>query len=52
LQSDSLNFAIDKVLEKDYPAFNKALFEQHFDFNRVCALVETEVLGLNAPIFQ
>jgi glycosyltransferase involved in cell wall biosynthesis len=52
LQSDSMNFAIDKVLEKDYPAFNKALFEQHFDFNRVCALVETEVLGLNAPIFQ
>ena len=52
LNSDSLNFAIEQVLDKDYPVFNRALFEQHFDFNHVCALVETEVLGLEAPIFQ
>ena len=52
LNSDSLDFAIKKVLEKDYPAFNRALFQQHFDFNHVCAVVESEVLGPEAPIFQ
>ena len=52
LNSNSLNFAIEQVLDKDYPVFNRALFEQHFDFNHVCALVETEVLGQQAPIFQ
>jgi glycosyltransferase involved in cell wall biosynthesis len=52
LNIKSLNCAINKVLDKDYQVLNRALFEQHFDFNRVCALVETEVLGLEAPIFQ
>jgi glycosyltransferase involved in cell wall biosynthesis len=52
LNPDSLDFAIKKVLEKDYPVFNRALFQQHFDFNHVCAVVESEVLGPEAPIFQ
>ena len=52
LNSDSLNLAIDLVLDKDFTAFNRLLFQQHFDFNHVCALVETEVLGPEAPIFQ
>ena len=51
LDEASLNSAVNQVLNKDYPEFNRDLFEQHFDFNNVCALVETKVLGLNAPIF-
>jgi glycosyltransferase involved in cell wall biosynthesis len=47
----SLNSTVNKVLNKDYPTLNRDLFEQHFDFNNVCAQVETEVLGLHAPIF-
>jgi hypothetical protein len=43
---------IDAVLNGQTPILKQALFEQHFDFKRVCALVETEVLGLEAPIFQ
>jgi hypothetical protein len=43
---------IDSALNGATPKLKQALFEQHFDFKRVCALVETEVLGLKAPIFQ
>ena len=52
LNSDSLNCAIEQLLDQDFPVFNRTLFQQHFDFNHVCALVETEVLGPDAPIFQ
>jgi glycosyltransferase involved in cell wall biosynthesis len=48
----SLSNGIDQILAGAFPTLNKADFEQHFDFSRVCSLVETEVLGLDAPIFQ
>jgi glycosyltransferase involved in cell wall biosynthesis len=48
----SLSNRIDQILAGDFQQLNKRYFEQHFDFNHVCALVETEVLGLEAPIFQ
>lgn len=48
----SLSSRIDEMLLGNYPALNYSSFQQHFDFNHVCALVETEVLGLEAPIFQ
>lgn len=40
----SLTKCIDLVLNKDYPALNKEAFQQHFDFDRVCQLIENEVL--------
>jgi glycosyltransferase involved in cell wall biosynthesis len=52
LDQDDLNLKIDIALNGETPSLKSALFEQHFDFKRVCALVETEVLGLEAPIFQ
>jgi glycosyltransferase involved in cell wall biosynthesis len=52
LDQDDLNLKIDVALNGETPSLKSALFEQHFDFNRVCALVESEVLGLKAPIFQ
>lgn len=52
LDQDDLNLKIDSALNGATPNLKSALFEQHFDFKRVCALVETEVLGLKAPIFQ
>jgi glycosyltransferase involved in cell wall biosynthesis len=52
LDQDDLNLKIDSALNGETPSVKSALFEQHFDFKRVCALVETEVLGLEAPIFQ
>jgi glycosyltransferase involved in cell wall biosynthesis len=52
LDQNNLNLKIDAVLNGQTPILKQALFEQHFDFKRVCALVETEVLGLEAPIFQ
>ena len=52
LDQDDLNLKIDSSLNGETPSLKSALFEQHFDFKRVCALVETEVLGLKAPIFQ
>jgi glycosyltransferase involved in cell wall biosynthesis len=48
----SLSNGIDQILAGAFPALNMPYFEQHFDFNRVCSQVETEVLGLDAPIFQ
>ena len=48
----SLSNGIDQILAGSFPTLNKPYFEQHFDFNRVCSQVETEVLGLDAPIFQ
>jgi glycosyltransferase involved in cell wall biosynthesis len=50
--TQSLSNGIDQILAGDFQQLNKPYFEQHFDFNHVCALVETEVLGLEAPIFQ
>ncbi|MDP4596600.1 MAG: glycosyltransferase family 4 protein [Crocinitomicaceae bacterium] len=52
LDQNELNLRIDMALNGQTPSLKSALFEQHFDFKRVCALVETEVLGLEAPIFQ
>lgn len=52
LDQSDLNLKIDSALNGATPKLKQALFEQHFDFKRVCALVETEVLGLEAPIFQ
>jgi glycosyltransferase involved in cell wall biosynthesis len=52
LDQDDLNLKIDSSLNGETPSLKSALFEQHFDFNRVCALVETEALGPEAPIFQ
>jgi len=52
LDQSDLNLKIDSALNGETPSVKSALFEQHFDFKRVCALVETEVLGLKAPIFQ
>ena len=49
---ESLSSRIDQILVGNYPALNYRSFQQHFDFNHVCALVETEVLGPEAPIFQ
>jgi glycosyltransferase involved in cell wall biosynthesis len=48
----SLSNGIDQILADAFPTLNKPDFEQHFDFSRVCSLLETEVLGLDAPIFQ
>ncbi len=48
----SLSLRIDQILLGNYPVLNYRSFQQHFDFNHVCALVETEVLGHEAPIFQ
>jgi glycosyltransferase involved in cell wall biosynthesis len=48
----SLSAGIDEILAGNFPALQTNSFQQHFDFNRVCALVETEVLGPEAPIFQ
>jgi glycosyltransferase involved in cell wall biosynthesis len=48
----SLLNGIDQIMEGAFPALNKPYFKQHFDFNGVCSQVETEVLGLEAPIFQ
>lgn len=48
----SLSAGIDEILVGNFPALQTNSFQQHFDFNRVCALVETEVLGPEAPIFQ
>ena len=48
----SLMNGIDQIMEGAFPALNKPYFKQHFDFNGVCSQVETEVLGLEAPIFQ
>jgi hypothetical protein len=50
--TSSLSNKIDQILAGDFHYLNKPYFEQHFDFNHVCALVETELLGLEAPIFQ
>ncbi len=50
--ASSLSNKIDQILAGDFHHLNKPYFEQHFDFNHVCALVETELLGLEAPIFQ
>jgi glycosyltransferase involved in cell wall biosynthesis len=50
--TSSLSNRIDQILAGDFQQLNKPYFEQHFDFSHVCALVETEVLGLEAPIFQ
>lgn len=50
--TNSLNKCIDLVLIEDYPTLKKEAFQQHFDFNRVCAQIEKDVLGLPAPIFQ
>jgi glycosyltransferase involved in cell wall biosynthesis len=52
LDQDDLNLKLDKVLSGQTPSLKQALFEQHFDFKHVCAQVETEVLGREAPIFQ
>jgi glycosyltransferase involved in cell wall biosynthesis len=52
LDQNDLNLKLDKVLSGQTPPIFQAAFEQHFDFGRVCAQVETEVLGLKAPIFQ
>jgi glycosyltransferase involved in cell wall biosynthesis len=52
LDQNDLNLKITAALNGETPSLKRTLFEQHFDFNRVCALVETEVLGLEAPIFQ
>lgn len=48
----SLSNGIDQIMAGAFPALNKPYFKQHFDFNRVCSQVETEVLGLEAPIFK
>ena len=40
----SLNKCVDLVLNKDYPELKKEAFQQHFDFERVCQLIENEVL--------
>jgi D-inositol-3-phosphate glycosyltransferase len=50
--TSSLSIGIDQILAGDFQQLNKPYFEQHFDFNSVCAQVESEVLGLEAPIFQ
>ena len=52
LDQNDLNLKLDEVLNGQTPTIEHPLFEQHFDFNSVCAQVETEVLGLEAPIFQ
>jgi glycosyltransferase involved in cell wall biosynthesis len=52
LDQNDLNLKLDEVLNGQTPTSEHTLFEQHFDFKRVCAQVETEVLGLEAPIFQ
>lgn len=52
LDQNELNLKIDMALNGKTPSLKRALFEQHFDFKHVCAQVETEVLGLEAPIFQ
>jgi glycosyltransferase involved in cell wall biosynthesis len=52
LDQNDLNLKLDEVLNGQTPPSEHTLFEQHFDFKRVCAQVETEVLGLEAPIFQ
>jgi len=52
LDQNDLNLKLDEVLNGQIPTTKQTLFEQHFDFKRVCAQVETEVLGLEAPIFQ
>lgn len=52
LDQNDLNLKLDQVLNGQTPTTEHTLFEQHFDFKRVCAQVETEVLGLEAPIFQ
>ena len=41
---NSLNYDIDQVFEKNFPSLKKQDFQQHFDFDRVCHLIETEVL--------
>jgi glycosyltransferase involved in cell wall biosynthesis len=52
LDQNDLNLKLDEVLNGKTPTTEHTLFEQHFDFKRVFAQVETEVLGLKAPIFQ
>ena len=52
LDQQDLNLKINSALKGETPSLRSALFEQHFDFKRVCAQVETEVLGPEAPIFQ
>ena len=48
----SLNKCIDLVLNKDYPELKKEAFQQHFNFERVCQLIEYEVLKQKTSIFQ
>jgi glycosyltransferase involved in cell wall biosynthesis len=50
--NSSLSNGIDQILAGDFQQLNKPHFKQHFDFKSVCAQVESEVLGLEAPIFQ
>lgn len=40
----SLNKCIDLVLNKDFPVLKIKAFQQHFDFEPVCQLIENEVL--------
>lgn len=48
----ALSNGMDLLFAGAFPALNYRLFKQHFDFKRVCRQVETEVLGLEAPIFK
>lgn len=47
-----LNRCLDLLLDGDFPSLENTAFRQHFDFNRVCAQIEKDVLGLPAPNFQ
>ena len=46
------NRCLDLILDGDFPDLENIAFRQHFDFNRVCAQIEKEVLGLPALNFQ
>lgn len=35
---------LDRLLNEDFPPLDKTRFEQHFDFQHVCQLIETSIL--------
>lgn len=38
------SYCIDEVRDGNFPVLQQSAFEQHFDFTRVCSLVEAEIL--------
>lgn len=47
---ESFSNCIDEVRGGNFPVLQQSAFEQHFDFNRVCSLVEAEILRVSTVI--